>query len=63
MMGLHIPECMVQVNNKYDSSIFICVSFVKYINWEIPEKAGYIKILLYPLQIIYEYVTSKKEVV
>ena len=63
MMGLYIPECMVQVNNKYDSSIFICVSFVKYINWEIPEKAGYIKILLYPLQIIYEYVTSKKEVV
>ena len=26
----------------------------------IPEKAGYIKILLYPLQIFYEYVTSKK---
>lgn len=40
MMGLHIPECMVKVNNKYDRSIFICVSFVKYINWEIPEKAG-----------------------
>lgn len=62
-MGLYIPERMVQVNNKYDSSIFICVSFVKYINWGILEKAGYIKILLYPLQIIYEYVTSKKEVV
>ena len=32
MMGLNIPECMVQVNNKYDSSIFICVSFVYHLD-------------------------------